>query len=169
MNRWMSQKVWDINPGGLVAGGHDVTLLGWNGTGVLLSSWGSLYTMTWAAVLSTKYLDEAYAILSPDWYGSDNISPQHIDVVALKTDLALIGGGTLPPIPSPSPTPTPTPTPAPTPTPTPTPAPTPTPTPAPTVTLLDQPSVLTSMDKTVNGQHGTLTIKSHTTAIWTPR
>jgi hypothetical protein len=25
MNRWMSQKVWDINPGGLVAGGHDVT------------------------------------------------------------------------------------------------------------------------------------------------
>lgn len=129
MQRWENEDVWDINPGGFVAGGHDVPLIGWNAKGFILASWGELFTMTFAAATSTKYLDEAYVPISIDILTSSNVSFSGFDFSTLQTDLQLISGGQFPPL-NPTPVP-PSPTPSPTPVPpSPTPSPTPTPTPS---------------------------------------
>lgn len=128
--QWMGKNayngaVWD-DPGPFIpVGGHDVPILGYNATGVQVATWGFVVTITWKALANGRIVDEAYAKLSPDWYGSDKLAPNGIDAAALKSDLAKLGAGDLPPwTPDPTPTPTPTP-PGPSPTPTPTPTPTP--------------------------------------------
>lgn len=100
---WMNSNVWDVTNSGFV-GGHDVSLVGYNAQGAIVSSWGRLFTMTWAAVTSSRYIDEMYALLSPDWYGSDKLAPCGVDADTLKTDLDKLSGG-LPPVDPPSPTP----------------------------------------------------------------
>jgi hypothetical protein len=117
-----SNDIWDVTNSRII-GGHDVTCVGYNSTGVVISTWGSLRTITWAAFTSKHWVDECYAMLSPDWYSKDNIAPSGLDVTTLKTDLEKLGNGTIPPI-DPNPGPNPGPTPNPTPTPTPTGAPT---------------------------------------------
>jgi hypothetical protein len=105
--------VWDI-PSGLKAriiGGHDVEACGYSDEGVVISTWGGLRTITWAAFTSTRYVEEAYALLGPDWYGSDKLAPCGLDVVTLQADLAKLSSGVIPPIDPPAPEPTPTPVP----------------------------------------------------------
>jgi hypothetical protein len=123
---------WDVTNTGIV-GGHDVTAVGYNSTGVVISTWGGLRTITWAAFASRRWIDECYLPLSPDWYAKANLSPSGLDVAGLKAALAAIGSGTIPPIDPPTPPPVPpTPPPVPPPTPPP-PAPPPVPPPAPPV------------------------------------
>lgn len=123
---WTNSAVWDLTNSRIV-GGHDVQCVGYNAQGVQISSWGKIYTITWAAFTSTRYLDEAYVALAPDWYGSDKLAPTGVDVDKLKTDLALVESGQMPDIEPPVPVP-PDPVDPPGPGPTPVPPPTPTPT-----------------------------------------
>jgi hypothetical protein len=115
---WASSgDIWDITNTRIV-GGHDVTVVGYNSQGAIISTWGSLRTITWPAFTSQRWLDECYAMLSPDWYSNNNLAPSGVDVEQLKADLEKLGGGTIPPIdPNPTPNPDPNPTPNPTPTP----------------------------------------------------
>lgn len=111
---WTSAAVWDVTSTSIV-GGHDVTAVGYDDRGVYISSWGKIYLITWAAYQSTKWIEEAWVLLAPDWYNSDQLAPNGVDVATLKADLAKIGGGQIPPVdPTPTPPPTP-PTPGPTP------------------------------------------------------
>lgn len=129
-NAWTTAQVWDVTNTGIV-GGHDVSAVGYNAIGVLIASWGAIYTITWAALASTRWVEEAYIPLSPDWTSKANLSPSGLNVATLQADLATLGAGGVPSI-----TPTPPPVPVP-PTPTPTPVPpVPTPTPTPTPTTL---------------------------------
>ena len=137
-NAWASSSeggLWDVTTTRIV-GGHDISGVGYDKTGVIISTWGGFRTITWAAFQSSKWVDECYAILSPDWYSVANKSPSNLDVDALKADLQKIGGGDLPDIgPDPNP-PEPPPLPPDFP---PDPVPTPTPTPpAPVGSSLDQ-------------------------------
>ena len=101
-----------------IVGGHDVLAVGYNDTGVIISTWGGLRTWTWEAFCSQTWIDEAYVRLSPDWYGADKISGSGLDVAKLQADLALISGGQIPPIvPDPVTPPTPDPVPVPIPVP----------------------------------------------------
>jgi hypothetical protein len=117
-NAWAQSPdngIWDVTNTRIV-GGHDVTCVGYNATGVVIATWGSLRTITWAAFTSKQWIDECYAMLSPDWYAADHVAPSGIDVITLTDDLAKLGAGTIPPIdPTPDPVPTPTPTPTPVP------------------------------------------------------
>ncbi len=116
---WMNAPaVWDVTNTSII-GGHDVQIVAYNPQGVVIATWGGTRTITWAAFLSDRWIDEAYCMLSPDWYGKDGVTPLGVDVATLRADLALIGQGVVPPIPSPGPTPTPTPIPTPEPTPVP--------------------------------------------------
>jgi hypothetical protein len=45
-------------------------------------------TMTWE--FFDKYCDEAYAIISPDWFNSELVSPVGFKFDELKKDLAAI-------------------------------------------------------------------------------
>lgn len=117
--------VWDVTSSRIV-GGHDVCSGGHNAQGVQIATWGEICTITWAAFLSTRWVEECYAELSPDWYNDDRLSPHGINVELLKHDLAMLEEGAVPPMPTPpGPIPPVPPTPpAPVP-PSPTPGPTP--------------------------------------------
>lgn len=95
--------VWDATNSGIV-GGHDVEALGYNSTGVVVSTWGGLRTITWRAFTSPRWVEETYAKLAPIWYGSDKVAPSGFNYDKLLADLRKIGGGEIPDI-----TPTPPP------------------------------------------------------------
>ncbi|MCY2978277.1 MAG: hypothetical protein NTU79_06380 [Planctomycetota bacterium] len=100
---WQNNSVWDVTDS-LILNGHDVTCVGYDTQGVQVSSWGRIYTITWAAFLATKWIDEAYVMLSPDWYGNDKLAPSGINASGLQADLQKIGQGVIPSIdPAPSP------------------------------------------------------------------
>lgn len=109
---WTNDAVWDVTDTQIV-GGHDVTCVGYDDQGVQVSSWGRIYTITWAAFVSKTWLEEAYVMLAPDWYGNEKLAPSGVDAAMLAQDLTKLGGGTIPPIdPTPVP-PTPVPPPGP--------------------------------------------------------
>ncbi len=95
---------WD-NTNSPPVGGHEIVAYGYNGIGVLVSTWGMTGTVTWAALANTSIFTEGYAQLSPEWYGSDKLAPCGVDASTLAADLAKLGGGVIPPIPDPNPTP----------------------------------------------------------------
>lgn len=109
--------VWTPTRSGIV-GGHDVTIVGYDQVGVQISTWGMVLTIRWDAFLSRVWVEECYALLSPDWYGSDKLAPSGVNADTLKADLAALAQGNIPD-PGPAPTPVVPPTPTPTPTPTP--------------------------------------------------
>ena len=119
---WTENDVWDVT-GTAIVGGHDVTPIDYDEKGVYVSSWGRIYLITWPAWTSTRWLEEYYAVLAPEWYAQANLAPSGLDVGGLKQALTQLGGGTIPPIPGPLP-PGPNPPPQPPPMPPPPDAPT---------------------------------------------
>lgn len=99
-----SGVVWDTTNSQIV-GGHDVTIYGYNSTGVLISTWGKTGTViTWSAFTSRTWIEELYAVLSSNWYdNATKVAPSGIDAVTLATDLTKLGGGVIPDITPPSP------------------------------------------------------------------
>jgi hypothetical protein len=67
------------------AGGHAVSLAGYNETGARVISWGSYFTMTWA--FFAKFVDEAYAIADPDWISTKNTTPGGLSLQQLEQAL----------------------------------------------------------------------------------
>lgn len=106
---WTENAVWDVTNSRIV-GGHDVTPIDYDETGVYVSSWGRIYRITWAAWTSKRWLSEFYVPLAPLWYGDDKVAPCGVNVATLKAALATIAGGGVPDV-EPEPTPIP-PTPA---------------------------------------------------------
>lgn len=109
---WTDNAVWDVT-NSRVVGGHDVTTIGYDATGVQISSWGKVYTITWAAFTSKKWLEECWVLLSEDWTNADKKAPNGVDLATLQADLQKIGGGTVPPVDPVPPGPTPPPGPNP--------------------------------------------------------
>ncbi len=70
-------------------GGHAVNVVGYDDRTLTVVTWGRLQTMTWA--FWDRYVDEAYALLSPDFL-KRNVAPNGIDLAALKRDLKLVTG-----------------------------------------------------------------------------
>lgn len=100
---WTSNAVWDVTDTPIV-GGHDVTPIDCTEQGVIISSWGRLYTITWDAWQSRKWIEEYDVPLSPDWYGSDRLSPAGVSADTLLADLKLVHQGIIPDV---GPTPVP--------------------------------------------------------------
>ncbi len=89
------QATWDWNgtltgpdaPGSW--GGHAVDVVRYGKAGVTLVTWGTLMQATWA--FWDHYCDEAYAILTQDWFDGRK-SPDGFDLEALQKDLGLVTG-----------------------------------------------------------------------------
>ncbi len=105
---WTRNAVWDVTTSRIV-GGHDVTPIDYDDTGVYVASWGRIYRITWPAFTSRKWLSEMYVMLAPLWYGSDKMAPSGFDVTKLRAALATIGSGGVPDITPPTPPVPPTP------------------------------------------------------------
>ncbi len=70
-------------------GGHAIPLVGYDKDGFTCVTWGALQHMTynWFKI----YCDEAYAVLSQDWFNGNRPAPSGFDLETLQTDLNLIG------------------------------------------------------------------------------
>lgn len=80
------------NPGSWTPGtwgGHEIWVTSINKIGPVAVSWAQRVQMTWAWWM--QYLDEAYAILSPDWINHLTMqSPSGLDLIALRDELSSI-------------------------------------------------------------------------------
>lgn len=91
------QQVWDVVPDAGAAGqpgswgGHAVPIVSFDADGLVVVTWGALLRMTWAFL--AEYVDEAYAVVSPDFLGASGASPDGFDLQALETDLSAITQG----------------------------------------------------------------------------
>ncbi len=86
---------WDFTNTPIV-GGHNVEAVDYDQNGAWVSTWGGLRLITWRAMASRTWVEEADLPLSPDWYGSDSLAPNGIAVAQLRADLAKLGGGVIP-------------------------------------------------------------------------
>jgi len=88
-NSAFSQNMWTIvaDDGG-IAGGHCVTLCGYDAVGPKAISWGRIYSMSWGFFL--KYFNEGYALISPEWLNRNGLSPDGFNMAQLNQDLAMI-------------------------------------------------------------------------------
>lgn len=91
MDQFNAGQPWDVvaNDGGIV-GGHDVVIPAYDSAGDMLTviTWGARQRMTWA--FFQKYVDEAYALLAPDWLARGGVDPSGFDMAALTADLAAV-------------------------------------------------------------------------------
>jgi hypothetical protein len=69
-------------------GGHAVFVPYYDADGPVCVTWGGLQRMTWA--FWAAYVDEAYALLSPDFLRANGTDPAGFDMAALEADLAAI-------------------------------------------------------------------------------
>lgn len=86
-NRWALRDDpgdWSSQPGSW--GGHCVNLTKWTSRDKRVGTWGMNLGVTYEFM--ARYCDEAYAVLSADWLGTDARSPHGFDLAALKDDLA---------------------------------------------------------------------------------
>jgi hypothetical protein len=82
------RKTWDVvadDQG--IDGGHCVFVVAYDADTFSFVSWGQVYKMTTA--FWAKYVDEAHALLSPDWINAKG-SPNGFNLQQLQTDLAAI-------------------------------------------------------------------------------
>lgn len=66
-------------------GGHCVTIEKYDQDGLTCITWGTTQKMTWDFFYA--YCDEAYALLSPDWFKSTGLTPSGFNMDQLTTDL----------------------------------------------------------------------------------
>jgi hypothetical protein len=85
-------SVWDVDPAGdnTIIGGHAVVLAGYTATGARLISWGQYYTMTWA--FFEKFVDEAYAIVDPEWITKKGKTPGGLTPAQLEAAMKALKG-----------------------------------------------------------------------------
>ena len=72
-----------------IVGGHSVPVMGYGGLGDTCITWGKRQPMNWA--FWSRYVDEAYAIITQDWLMQAQTSPIFgLDLPALQPQLAAL-------------------------------------------------------------------------------
>jgi len=69
-------------------GGHCVWICGYDATGLTCITWGALQQMSWG--FWKRYVDEAHALLSPDFIKATGLSASGFNLSALQADLGAI-------------------------------------------------------------------------------
>lgn len=84
--------VWDVDhtqegaPGSW--GGHCVFVCAYDPDGLTCITWGKLQRMTWA--FWNEYVDEAHALISPDFIAANGLDPAGFNITQLQKDLYCI-------------------------------------------------------------------------------
>ncbi len=88
-------RAWKVPTGGATgenapreANGHCVAVVGYDEDLLYVVSCGARWTMTWE--FSHAYNDEAYAVLSHDWYGDEQRSPSGFDLAELQREITVL-------------------------------------------------------------------------------
>lgn len=71
-----------------ILGGHCILLVAYDQNGFTAITWGAKQSLTdgWLK----NYADEAYAVLSSDFFAANGVTPSGLDLQALSTDLAAL-------------------------------------------------------------------------------
>lgn len=91
MTEFNSGQPWDVKSGGTIEGGHYVPVIDYDSNYLYVVTWGKIQKMTWA--FYDKYCDEAWAMLSQEMLGNDNLSPEGFDITTLQNDLNNLKSG----------------------------------------------------------------------------
>ncbi|MDD5301491.1 MAG: hypothetical protein PHS14_00165 [Elusimicrobia bacterium] len=88
-----AQDTWDVAGDGPDAapgswGGHAVSVAAYDADGLYIVTWGALKRVTWA--FWDRYVDEAYAVLSPDFLDGKGQTPAGFNLAQLQQDLAAV-------------------------------------------------------------------------------
>jgi hypothetical protein len=70
-------------------GGHAVNVVAYDRYGLTVVTWGALQKLTWG--FWSAYCDEAWAIVSSDFFGTTGKAPNGFDLSTLEADLAKVG------------------------------------------------------------------------------
>lgn len=79
---------WDVTSSDTIDGGHCVFVVAYDDQFFYFISWGQIYKMTinyW-----NTYVDEAHALISPDFIAANGLDPQGFNLTQLQADLAAI-------------------------------------------------------------------------------
>jgi hypothetical protein len=86
------QDVWDVSGGKNGApgswGGHCINFGQYTDREIRCVTWGAPKDATWPWI--DEYVDELYALISPDWFGAAGKTPQGLDLETLEADLRLV-------------------------------------------------------------------------------
>jgi hypothetical protein len=89
------QEVWSVPPEGPNGagapgslGGHAVPVVGYDASGYTCITWGYEQRLTYG--FADTYMEESYAIISPEWVTQGKRAPSGFDLVALQNDLAAL-------------------------------------------------------------------------------
>ena len=83
------KSVWEYDPNdSKIEGGHCIIAVKYDNEYVTIISWGSIYKMSWE--FFTKYTDECYAIVSPDWISATGKDPLGMTVSDLESLMSAI-------------------------------------------------------------------------------
>jgi hypothetical protein len=108
--------VWKTPCAGDIGGHAFCPVADFTGGSETVVTWGQLWAMT--PGFRRQRVDELYAVLSPDWFGANGLTPNGHTPSQMGAWLRAAGGHLLNPLPpDPSPAPAPVPTPSPTPAP----------------------------------------------------
>jgi hypothetical protein len=87
---WQGTDTWDTGPGWRYKpgtwGGHSVPIIAYGAAYLLAVTWGHTVRISWSAL--EYYADEAYALIDPLWLRIDGHTPDGLDLVSLRHDLA---------------------------------------------------------------------------------
>ena len=81
---WSLDPKFPPNP----ANGHAVPIVGYDTVGVSFLTWGQVQKATWEWVHAC--MDEAFVVLSPDFFNKSRQAPNAFDMAQLQTDLGAL-------------------------------------------------------------------------------
>jgi hypothetical protein len=99
---WMSlQPGFILKPtNSRMVGGHAVMAVGYDDTGLQISTWGIVGTLSWEALADRRFVDECYARLGEDWHNDEGATAAGVNVDALREALKTVAAGGYPDIPN---------------------------------------------------------------------
>lgn len=86
-DKWEFEHTYDDGEKGSW-GGHAVPAVAYDSNGVTVITWGKPLKMSWT--FFANYVEESYAILSPDFVNGEMAAPNGFDGIALQNDLTLL-------------------------------------------------------------------------------
>ena len=92
-----TQDVWGVAPAPSPQspvpgswGGHCIPFGKYDAQRVSCVTWGAVKDATWPWL--QEYVDELYALISPDWPNGAGVTPEGLDMAALRSDLEQVSG-----------------------------------------------------------------------------
>jgi hypothetical protein len=86
MQQFNSGQPWTVVPSdGGIEGGHSVPNFGYGSEGTNCITWAQRQGMNWGWFL--QYCDEAYTVITPEWFNQQQLTPSGFDLATLQQDL----------------------------------------------------------------------------------